>query len=118
MAPQNPFDELSDKVFDVVEKNMGYDGSWTPADSSPTQTARVLFGEPTKEDKLGEFGDSYDPRIFFMEYWDGKFIGLFESVRADIEEYVTINSKRYYVQHVKAKYDGRNYRAKLQYSPA
>ncbi len=117
MADQNPFDGLSDKVWAVVETNMGYDGSWTPADLSGEQTARVLFGEPTKEEKLGEYGDSYDPRTFFMEYWDGDFVGLFESVRATTEEYVTINDKRYYVQDVKAKYDGRNYRAKLQYSP-
>lgn len=117
MAEQNPFDGLSDKVFAAVETNMGYDGSWSPADSSPEQTARVLFGEPTKEEKLGEYGDSYDPRTFFMEYWDGDFTGLFESVRDGVEEFVTINSKRYYVADVKAKYDGRNYRSKVVYSP-
>lgn len=114
---QNPFDNLSDKVFETVEKNMGYDASWSPADASPEQTARVLFGEPTRAEKLGEYADEFDPRTFFMEYWDGSFTGLFESVRSGVEEYVTINSKRYYVQDVKAKYDGRNYRAEILYSP-
>ena len=117
MAAQNPFDAMSDKVFETVEAVMGYDGSWLPSDLTPEQTARVLFGEPTKEDKLGEYGDSFTPRTYFMEYWEGDFAGLFEAVSERMHEYVTVNSKRYYVSDVMAKYDGRNYRAQLEYSP-
>lgn len=110
----NPFDGLADRVFNTVERTMGYDATWTPNGSVTQQSARVLFAEPTMAEKLGEYGDSYNPRTFFMEYWDGTFVGLFEAVRENSDEYVTINDRLFYVKHVDRKFDGRNYRARLE----
>lgn len=114
MPAQTPFDAMSDKVFETVEATMGYDGSWLPFGSGTTQTARVLYGEPTKEEKLGDFGDAFTPETRFMEYWDGSFDGLFESVRSGVSEHVFVNGEEYYVADVQKKYDGRNYRARLE----
>jgi hypothetical protein len=96
---------------------MGYDASWTPSAGGATQTARVLFGEPTKDDRLGEYGDNYNLRTFFMEYYSRDFIGLFESVQDVTEELVTISiddiDRTFVVLLDEAKYDGRNYRVKI-----
>jgi hypothetical protein len=110
----NPFDGLADKVWSVCERTMGYDADWTPVNGSGTQTARVLFGEPTMAEKLGEYGDSFNPRTFFMEYWDGSFVGLFESVRDGEAEYVTVNDRSFFVRHIDRKFDGRNFRARIE----
>ena len=117
MALSNQFDSLSSKVFDVCSKVMGYDASWTPSAGGSVQTAKVLFGEPTKEDRLGEYGDNYNLRTFFMEYYAGSFTGLFDSVQDANEEVVTISiddiDRTFVVLHDEAKYDGRNYRVKI-----
>lgn len=110
----NPFDSMSKKVFETVEATMGYDGSWLPFGSSTTQTARVLYGEPTKEEKLGDHGDAYTPETRFFEYWEGDFVGLFESVRLGTSEHVIINGDEYFVMDVQKKYDGKNYRARIE----
>jgi hypothetical protein len=110
----NPFNALADGVWSAVERTMGYNAQWIPSNGSATQTARVLFGEPTMEEKLGEHGDSYNPHVFFMEYWEGAFVGLFESVREGEVEYVTVNDRVFFVRHVNRKFDGRNYRARIE----
>lgn len=116
--PQNPFDNLSSRVFERVQETMGYDATWSPSAGGSTKTARVLFGEPTKDDMLGEYADSFNLRTFFMEWWDDSFIGLFDSVRDDGGEYVTITQdsgdRYFYVRHAFKKYDGRNHRAQLE----
>lgn len=115
---QNPFDSLSSRLFDRVEQTMGYDAIWLPSAGGAAKTARVLFGEPTQNDMLGEYADSYTPRTFFMEWWDDDFNGLFEAVREYQGEHVTISQdsgdRYFYVRHVYKKYDGRNHRAELQ----
>jgi hypothetical protein len=110
----NPFDTLSDRVFAACEKAMGYDATWTPDGDIVEQTARVLFGQPTKPETLGEYGDEYHPHTFFMEYWDGKFDGLFESVRDGGVEHVEVNGTSYFVRDIIRKYDGRNFKARLE----
>jgi hypothetical protein len=113
----NRFDNLSSNVFDVCGKVMGYDASWTPSTGGAALTARVLFGEPTMNDKLGEYGDNYTLRTFFMEYYQGSFLTLFENVQEDKEELVVITiddiQRNFYVVNEESKYDGRNYRVKL-----
>lgn len=109
---------MSDRVFDSCERTFGYDASWTPTDGGATQNARVLFGEPTQDDLLGEFADSFTLRTFFMEWWADDFDGLFDSVESGTAEDVTISfdagDRSFYVRHVVKKYDGRNYRAMLE----
>ena len=113
----NLFDNLSGKVFGVCSKVMGYDASWTPSTGGGALTARVLFGEPTMNDRLGEYGDKYTLRTFFMEYYQGSFPLLFNNVQNDLPEYVLITiddiQRTFYVINEEAKYDGRNYRVKL-----
>lgn len=113
----NQFDSLSSKVFDVCSNVMGYDASWTPSTGGSTLSARVLFGEPTMDDKLGEYGDNYTLRTFFMEYYLGSFTSLFEVVQKDYEEVVLITiddiQRTFYVVNEECKYDGRTYRVRL-----
>lgn len=113
----NLFDNLSGKVFGVCSKVMGYDATWTPSTGGSELTARVLFGEPTMDDRLGEYGDKYNLRTFFMEYYQGNFPSLFENVQDDNEELVQITiddiQRMFYVVREEAKYDGRTYRVRL-----
>lgn len=115
---QNPFDGLSDRVFDACDATMGYDASWTPSDLSPVQTGRILFGEPTRNDILGNFGDSFNPQTYFMEYWFDNFTGLFDSVRSNNDENIVITfdtgDRTFFVRHIERKYDGKNYRAQIE----
>lgn len=89
---------------------MGYDASWTPYEE-PTQVGRVLFKDPTEMHELS--GVEYNPVGYMMEYRRGVFDGLFESVRAQNTEQVVVNGIAYYVRDIKASYDGKTYRAKL-----
>jgi len=115
---QNPFDGLSDRVFDACEKTMGYNASWTPSQGGSTQTARVLFKEPTQDEEIGEYADSYIQRTFFMEYWDDDFTGLETAVNNDVRETVTISfnggDRTFYIRAVHRKYDGRNFKARIE----
>jgi len=115
---QNPFDGLSDRVFDACERTMGYDASWSPSQGGSAQTARVLFMEPTKDEEIGEYADSYIQRTFFMEYWDDDFTGLDTAIRDDEEEQVVITfdsgDRTFYVRSTEKKYDGRNFKARLE----
>ena len=115
---QNPFDGMSDRVFNACERTMGYDASWTPSLGGSTQTARVLFREPTMSQEIGEFADSYSQRTFFMEFWTDDFTGLDDAVRDDELETVTIRfndgDRNFYVRSVDKKYDGRNFKARLE----
>lgn len=90
---------------------MGYDATWTPAAGGGEQTARVLFNKPTGKEKIDEW--NFDPRQFLMEYKEGDFPGLFESVRNNEDEFVTINSVVYAVRDVRAFFDGKIYKALL-----
>jgi len=116
--PDNPFDSLSTRVFGSISETMGYDASWSPESGDPALTARVLFEEPTQDQLIGELSDAFSPRTYFIEYWDGDFTGLFESSRGTGEETITIEirgeSRDFYVRFVEAKFDGRNYLARLE----
>ena len=108
----NAFDAIQRGTWEIVARTMGYDGTWSPADGSSAQPARVLLKEPTKEYELG--GVNYTPLTFIAEYFQPDWAGLYESVSAGGAETVTINSVDYYVAHVTAINDGKNYRAVLQ----
>lgn len=107
----NPFDALQDNAFDVVTSAMGYDATWTPSEGGAQKTGRVLIKDPTEVHELA--GVDYNPIGMMMEYRRGVFNGLFEAVRDGMTEEVTANEITYYVRDIKACYDGRTYRAKL-----
>ena len=113
----NIFDGLQDNMFNVVTNTMGYDATWTPvAPNSTLQTARVLYNKPTEKRTLEEY--QYNPNIHIMEYKKGDFEGLFESCRSNEMETVIIDirgvSTSFYVQEIKAAWDGNNFIAQLQ----
>lgn len=110
----NLFDNIQRGAWGIVTNTMGYDASWLPADGSAEQalTARVLFKEPTKGYELG--GIDYTPMTFIMEYQRPDFAALFDAVASGYSETVTVDGQAYYVRHVAAIDDGKNYRAVLQ----
>ena len=108
----NIFDGLQDNCFDVVTTTMGYDATWSPSVGGPTQTARVLFNNPTESRKLSEV--EYDPYAYRMEYKMGVFNGLKESADANGTEVVTIKGQQYNVRQVAAKNDGNTLIAVLE----
>lgn len=107
----NPFDALQNNSFDIITNTMGYDATWTPSGDTEAQTGRVLFKDPTEMHELS--GVEYNPVGYMMEYRRGVFEGLFESVRVQVTEQVTVEGIAYYVRDIKASYDGKTYRAKL-----
>jgi len=108
----NLFDIVQRAAWGVVTNTMGYDATWQPADGSDEQTARVLLKEPTKEYELS--GVDYTPHTFIMEYQRPDLAELFNSVAQGIIEQVTVDGAAYYVRHIAAIDDGKNYRAVLQ----
>jgi len=112
MAFDNLFDGLQAAAFDTVTAIMGYSAVWQPSDGSSAQTARVLFKNPTEQQKLAD--QEYDPYRYTMEYKMGVFPGLKQSVDANGTEEVTINGASYYVRQVHARYDGKTMTATLE----
>jgi hypothetical protein len=110
----NIFDNMRDSLFDLTTQTFGYDASWTPVGGeSPTQTGRVHFRRPTEKDVLTN-GVEYMPFVFFMEYKEGVFTGLLDSVRNGVLETVTVNGINHYVRSVGRAYDGETLQAHLE----
>lgn len=112
LNPMNPFDNLQSLSFGITTQLMGYDASWTPIAGGGEKTARVLFKDPSEVSELA--GVEYNPLGFMMEYQQGDFDGLFESARSGDVETVRVNGQDYYVKSVKAFYDGKTLRARLE----
>ena len=105
---------MRDRLFDLTTDTFGYDASWTPfGGQSPTQTGRVHYRRPTEKDVLTN-GLEYEPFVFFMEYKEGVFTGLLESVRNGVTEIVTVNGINHQVRSVSRAYDGETLQAHLQ----
>lgn len=111
---ENPFDAAQKAAFNTVVNLMGYDAVWTPfASPSIPVNARVGKREPTEKEVL-EMSIENSRKMYFMEYQDGFFTGLFESVANGNDETVEIDLETYYIQKITAVYDGLTYRALLQ----
>lgn len=109
---QNLFDGIQSTAFDIVTNTMGYDAVWMPSDNSPSQTARILFKNPTESTRLQNV--EYDPLLNTMEYKQGDFNGLKESVDQKNNEELEINGIRFRVLQITAKYDGKTLIADLE----
>lgn len=112
MASDNLFDGLQATTFDVVTATMGYTATWQPSDGGPLQTARVLYRNPTENQKLAD--QLYDPYRYTMEYKQGHFAGLKERADGQYTEQVAIGSINYYVRKVEGKFDGKTMVATLE----
>lgn len=108
----NIFDGLASNVFSTVATTMGYDVVWQPVDGSDTQTARVLFKDPSMAQKVGPV--EFRPNEFVMEYKLGDLVGLKESTDARGREEVLIENRSYMVVAVDAIADGKTFRAILE----
>lgn len=109
----NIFDSMQDGLFDLTTATFGYDASWTPTVGGATQTARVHYRRPNEKDSMTS-GVAYMPFVFFMEYKQGVFDGLQESVRSGVDEIVTVQGVQHYVRSVERVYDGQTFQAHLE----
>lgn len=109
---------LEAEVFRITTDTMGFDAVWLPSLVPDTEhTARVHFQDPNK------IGDKYEVKTVdfralqpFMEYFEGDFPGLCETVEeagGTTHEIVSIEGVEYSVASVAKKWDGRTYRAVL-----
>lgn len=110
----NPFEGYAKALTTVVSHTMGEDAIWIPSDRSAPAgiTARVLFNNPTKKNKLQDV--EYNPFDWQMEYHKDSFDGLKALVDAGNSEVITINSTGYFVKDVITKWDGDTSLAKLE----
>jgi hypothetical protein len=89
----NLFDDLQQKAQSIVEHTMGYDATWVPSAGGSAITGRVLLNKPTQKESIGEIDyEALRPRI---EFFDGQFPGLLDSVKANNTETVTVNGIEY-----------------------
>ena len=103
---------MQNSLFDLTTKTFGEVATWTPADEA-TQTAEVHYRRPNEKDSMTS-GVAYAPFVYFMEYKEGVFTGLQDSVRRGVEEIVTVQGAQHYVRSVERVYDGRTYQAHLE----
>ncbi len=99
-------------MVDVVKATFGYGASWLPSTGNPgadPYTARVLFKEPTaNKDMLDNV--MFRDIDYYLEYFEGDFPGLIQSVRDGNSETLTIMENDYWVRQIKKSYDGKTYK--------
>lgn len=105
------FDTMQAAMFNVVENQFGFEASWAPLAGGTAHTGKVLFLSPT-EIQL-RTGAEFLPNNWQMEYFEGAFPGLKESVDAANVEVVIIDGTAYDVRQVSQDYDGKNFKALL-----
>lgn len=99
-------------VFGVSEKVFGDAATWQPLAGGDIVEGVMLMREPTKNECIAlnlEFGDTYTA----AEYSGASFTGLYESLRQNNAEVITVDRQgtqvEYTVQAVTRKYDGYTY---------
>ena len=119
----NFFDSIRDNAVSVVNNTMGYDATWLPSLGGEEQRCRVLFSSATEEahDLDNEVFETFDCRAEFLL---PDFSNLMDSVGGKNKEVISIDLtsrgegiKRFYVQKVVAKYDGKTHVAYLIRKP-
>lgn len=111
----NIFDRLQTGLWETVNKTFGYDATWQPSQGGALQSAKVLYKDPSQNEKLQ--GIEYNPYHWQIEYNLGSFDGLMEAVRAGETETISLLSKTFYVREVTAHWDGKTYIANLELIP-
>ena len=113
------FDTLQANVWNAVETVYGFDASWTPANGGPAHLSKVLFNYPTEPEKGYAGGTTaYEEPQWEMEYKDGSFPGLFESVNAaQVVETVVIDGTAYHVRSAVLDVDGKTIQCQLNPAP-
>lgn len=110
----NLFNAMQNVLFDLTTVIFGNDAVWLVSDANLTaQEARVNYRTPSEKDMIMS-GMTYMPLSFFMEYREGVFVGLMESVRTGSTEQVTIDGVLHVVRSVNQAYDGKTFHAHLE----
>lgn len=110
----NLFDNMRGTLFRLTTKTFGYGAIWIASDANPEDfPAQVNHRVPNEQDMIMS-GMTYMPLVPFMEYQEGTFPGLYESVRSGAAEYVNIEGQINLISSVNRVYDGKTYHAHLQ----
>jgi hypothetical protein len=128
---QPDFQEMQDSCFDIILQLYGQPCSWTPAAGGEEMQALVLYNGPTTERQIKltngrglshvgyNNGQVEEP---YIEYRDGLFEGLFQSLYDGGTEYVYLTLKdesivkMLCICNTSALYDGQTYRVPIQLS--
>ena len=102
----NLFDSLQAQAYGVVSNTMGYDAVWQPLAGGDPITGRVLLNKPTQKQNITD--EEYDAISPKMEYYDGQFPGLLQSIRDNNSEPLTINGVLFYTLRAELKFDGKS----------
>jgi len=119
----NQFDSLANKVFAVTTSVMGYNCAWLPSSGLLEEplVAKIHFKDPAREVETSELGSGINqlgfmPEYPFIEYLEGAFDGLKDSVDQTFDEYLTITQFTtgdlvgyFKVREVYQIHDGRTY---------
>lgn len=101
----NLFDSIQSNASGIVTQTMGYDATWLPAAGGDLQIGRVLLNRPTQKEGVDDVDyKAIRPRI---EYFEGVFPGLLDSVRDNNTETVTIGGTNYICFNGELKFDGK-----------
>jgi hypothetical protein len=104
------FDGIQKAVFQTSELLYGDDATWIPSNNSSKQIEKVLYNSPNDPVNLGEQDKYvYRPYNYSIEYFEGQFSGLKESVDDGNEEHIEINGIKLVIREVRTKADGKTY---------
>lgn len=115
----NAFERMQKRLFDLTTTVFGYKAVWLPSPQNPTDIeGDVNYRQPNEKDMIRSNGD-YEPASYFMEYREPFFKGLYESVRDNNVEYVSIVDQYsvvhyYIIRSIKAQWDGKTFFAFLE----
>lgn len=109
----NRFDRMAKIASSTISNLMGEPAVWL----SPNRgniPGRALFKDPSEPTQIGDSeGYEYRPSTATAEYYEGNFVGLKQAVDAETTEYLEIRGKRYLINAVDTKFDGKTYVAHL-----
>lgn len=100
----NLFDGLQAAAQRIVTTTFGDSATWIPL-AGGSYTGDVLYNEPTQKEQVGD--QDYITGRPRMEYLDGLFPGLLDSVLDKAPETVTVNGTTYACMWGERKYDGK-----------
>jgi len=107
---ENVFDEYKAHTFSAIATTMGYDAECRG------MTARVLFNQPSKNEKVADYEYSYDRPT--LEFKIGDWPGIREAIDAKENVIINVRSKEYLALRIdgerNAARDGETYLVYLQ----
>lgn len=115
----NIFERMQKRLFDLTTTVFGYKAVWLASSNRPIDVeGDVNYRQPNEKDMIRSNGE-YMPMTYFMEYREPFFEGLYNAVRDNGVEFVSIVDQydvtHYYaVRSIKAQWDGKTYHAFLE----